>query len=350
MPHITGAIACTFMLSACAPIPVTDVEGSLVVVGSSSQQKLIGAWESVWRRDRNTVSVNFSPDGENVGVSSLLDGLSHVATADGPLTDDLVADSSACGGSGAFSVPTAIFPVSVVFNLAAIRDVRLDGSTLAKIFNGEISTWDDAQIKALNPTISFPAVKIHVVTSGESALANMAGSEYLHNADALEWPSEPSVQWPASVKGKIVPKTSDIAQEVDNNLGSIAFLDTASIGNRFNTVALKFGSSYVRPTEEAYDRAAQESEYTTSKGGVLLSFSKKDGTGYGLAAVGYQVFCYQYSNEPTVRLVSSWADSVLGDLGQDTSSRIGGVASPKEEARAASLRYFQLISSAEDPQ
>lgn len=348
MPHVSVAIACALVLTACTSVRAADVEGSLVVVGSSSQQGALGAWESVWRKDRKTVSVNFSPDGDQVGVTSLLRGLSHVAVTDNPIEERDLASVTACGPEGAFSVPTAIFPVSVVFNLAAVKDLRLDGSTLAQIFNGRISAWDDARIRALNPDVKLPSVKIQVVTSKESAVVNRAATEYLHDSDSREWPTEPSTKWPMDIKGKVMSKTSDIAQEVDNNLGSIAFLDTASVGIRFSTAALKFGSSFVRVTEDEYDKAAKESQYTTGKRGVLLSFSKTDGTGYRLASVGYQVFCYQYPNEQEVRLIKSWGNSVLGDLGQEKSAKIGGIASPNEAARIASLKYFQLISSAED--
>lgn len=347
MPRVPVAVACAFLLSACTTVQsAADIEGSLVVVGSSGQQGAIGQWESGWRKEHKTVSVNFSPDGEQVGKTALLAGLSHVAVTDDAISDeDLGPTPSACGPEGAFSVPTAIFPVSVVFNLAALKDVRLDGPTLAQIFNGKISAWDDPRIADLNPGIVFPSSKIHVVTARESTATNRAATSYLHDSDSDEWPSEADSTWPLDVTGAVLEKYSKIAQEVDNNLGSIAFLDTASVGTRFSTAALKFGSSYVRVSEDEYEKAAKESNLSKGKRGVKLLFSKADGSGYRLAAVGYQVFCYKYPNEQTARLVRSWGSAVLGDVGQELSSKIGGVASPNVEIRKASQEYLQSITS-----
>ncbi|MFC8304093.1 substrate-binding domain-containing protein [Specibacter sp. NPDC057265] len=313
------ALCSVALLGACASAPPVDsVRGALIVVGSGTQEGEVGLWRNAWvEGNNNGVSVNFSPDGEDVGITALQTGNTHVATADTPLTESASAAAvGACGPGGAFSVPTSIAPVGVVYNLSGLRGLKLDASALAKIFNGTISSWDDPYLRALNPTLEMPVQEIRPVTSADESAITLAGTSYLAQNAAEMWSADASQTWPEETAGQQVEHDRDVAKEVDDQFGAIAFLNVNAIGNRFSTAALEFSDGFSLPTTENIDKAIAASQVWTADYGVAVNLASEQGAGYQLASVRYQSFCFQYPNEPIAKLVESWAAYVISEPGQ----------------------------------
>jgi phosphate transport system substrate-binding protein len=341
-------LCCLTLVTACgAPSQADAVRGALIIVGSGTEQGAVNAWSNAWVADNRGVSVNYSPDGQDIGIRALLDGSTHVATSDSPLSpDDDEASKNVCGPDGAFSLPTSITPVGVAYNLAGIRGLKLDASTLADIFTGSIDEWNDPRIEALNPTADLPEKDIIPVTSKENSALALTGSTYLKEYSGT-WSSEASHAWPSDVAGTRVDKDSEIPQEVDDHFGTIAFMNMGDIGNRFNTFALQFNGKFFTPTTDPINDAIASSEVTSSAHGVSVSLASHKGTGYQLASVSYQVFCSNYKNEPTASLVRSWAEFVVSQPGQ-TKARIHvGIYSPSDPALRAARSQAATIGTAE---
>lgn len=320
------------MLAACSPASEgSQTRGSLTAVGTGIQSAAIAAWRNGWVKDFPETSLSFSPDGAGVGVKALQTGQVHFAPVDAPLTAaDVEATKQSCGPGGAFSVPVAVVPVGVAFNLPSVKNLKLSPQVLAAIFSGDITVWDDREIAELNPEADLPDTKITPVRAAEKSALTAAATAYLQRGG---WPETAGDSWPESAVGEEVPRYSDVGNKVDGTAGTIAFLDEAGIGTRFDTALLDFGEGFVRLNDDTLALSIAAGTVGTGPGSsVTFRTPEGPGPGYGLTTVTYQAFCSQYRNEPLARLARSWGGFVLGAGGQGNSSYFAGVSSPSKDA------------------
>ncbi|MDJ0356415.1 substrate-binding domain-containing protein [Paenarthrobacter sp. PH39-S1] len=333
------------MLTACsATAEPGSVRGALTAVGAGTGQRAMDGWRDGWVKENKRVSLAFSPDGADVGKKALFSGTAYFAVTDAPLTTGDISDSKAfCGPQGAFAVPTAIIPIAVAYNLGNVKDLHLDAESLAGIFSGDITNWRDARIVAQNPHISIPDRKIVPIHADEPSALTAAFTAYLNKNDAGDLSRSPGDTLPDDTAGRRVDKLSDLPQALDDTAGSIGFTDRASIGTRFSTAQLKFGSSYGKMTDDALDASVAAGQLSATAGGVSISLGDTD-QAYALGAINYQVFCHQYQPEALATLVQSWAKYVLSDSGQRAAANSAAATSPGPAAVASSLRLVDAIT------
>jgi phosphate transport system substrate-binding protein len=342
---LLAILCCLILLTGCSsPSRPDTVRGALIIVGSGTQHTAINTWGNEWSALYNGASLNFSPDGQDVGIQALLKGDTYVATSDTPLTEQQAADSTdACGPQGAFSLPTSVTPIGVAYNLGSTRGLKLDAPTLAGIFSGGIRKWNDERIESLNPAADLPDDEIIPVTSEEPSPLAFAASTYLSKDGAGSWTSPASSGWPSDMPGTVVEKEGDIAQELDDNFGAIGFLKMGDIGTRFNTMSLKFNGEYASLSADPISQAIAQSGVVAGPHGVSVTMGA--GSGYQLATVNYQVFCSEYKNGTLATLVRSWAEFVVSEPGQTKARIYAGIHSPNEAALKASRTLAATIGS-----
>lgn len=340
-----AVLCCLILLTGCTSSARPDtVRGALIIVGSGSEQAAINTWGNEWSAQNNGASLNFSPDGQEVGVQAILKGNAYVATSDMPLTEQQAsASTEACGPKGAFSIPTSVTPIGVAYNLGATRGLKLDAATLAQIFSGSIKKWNDPRIVSLNPSTVLPDDDIIPVTTEEPTPVAFSASQYFSNDASGSWKSPPAREWPADSPGAVVEKESDIAQKVDDNFGTIAFLKINDIGTRFNTMSLKFNGEFVSLSRDPINQAIEQSTVDAGPHGV--SVDMRGASGYQLAMVNYQTFCSDYKNDTIDTLVRSWAEFVVSEPGQTKGRILAGIHSPSEEALDAARALATDIGS-----
>ena len=332
-----------FVLTACSGGTATsEVRGALTAIGSPIQSDPIGAWSNAWRKNNNATSLNYSPDGAVVGLDALSSGEAYFAALDAPLTPEQQARTTAsCGPDGAFSVPVSITPIGVAFNMPSLRGLRLSRDVLAGIFSGEISRWDAEPIAVLNPDATLPDAEIIPVLPTEPSAQVKAATTYLSKSGA--WSAGISNTWNKTDTSKSVKKNREIADEVDQTAGSIAFMDLGYIGSRFDTALLDFGSGFVRLSKDSVAAAVQEGETRVSETGVEYTLPVTSEHGYSLGVVSYQAYCSTYKNAQLASLVRSWGNFVVSPDGQVATTFFASVASPSETALKESRRRIETI-------
>lgn len=333
-------------LAACASPPATqqDIRGAVTAIGSPIQSDPIGAWASAWRKTFPATSLSYSPDGSDVGLTALATGQAYFAALDAPLTAQQQDTTRAeCGPGGAFSVPTSVTSIGVVFNMPSIRSLKLTPDVLARIFSGDINRWNDKAIAAINPGTTLPDAPIVPVTARTASALTSVSTGYLTSSS--NWSSGVTNKWVKVPGGQEVKSFSEIAKKVDDTAGAIAFMDSASIGSRFDTALLSFGGSFVRMSKDSVAAAVQDGTSTTVVTGVEFRLPDKTDRGYALGNVNYQAFCTSYKNAEIASLVKSWADFVVGPDGQIASTYFAGVASPSEQSLQDASRLIKKIGS-----
>jgi phosphate transport system substrate-binding protein len=170
--------------------------------------------------------------------------------------------------SGLVQFPTVVGGDVPVVNLEGVKagDLKLDGPTLAKIFLGDIKSWDDAAIAKLNPSVKLPKMAIVVVHRSDGSGTTFIWTDYLSKVSP-DWKTKvgasTSVEWPAGIGAK---GNEGVANNVANTKGSIGYVEYAyAVQNKMASVNMinKDGKS-VPPSAEAFQAAAANADWEKS--------------------------------------------------------------------------------------
>ena len=183
------------VLSGCE-VPHTNTAYASVVVncggkpaisasGSTAQANAMKRFVSAYGKSCPGHTLNYTANGSGNGISDFLAGKSEFAGSDTPLGDDKAVDAAKrCGGAPAWNLPVVFGPLAITYNLP-VDFLVLDAQTIAGIFNGSITRWDDPAISALNA--SMPAEDIHVVHRSDSSGSTANFQAYLQAAAPGVW-------------------------------------------------------------------------------------------------------------------------------------------------------------------
>ncbi len=238
----------------CAP----GGSNSLAGAGATFPNPLYTKWIDEYKRACN-VEVNYQSIGSGGGIRQITEKTVNFGASDGVLTDAQEQAAVAAGGS-IMHIAMTSGAVAVIYNLQGVQSgqLKLDGPTLADIYLGNITKWNDAKIVALNPGVSLPNADIAVVHRSDGSGTTFIFANYLSKVSPA-WQSGPgfatSVQWPT---GLGAAGNEGVAGQVRQLPGSIGYAELAyAHQNNLAFAQMKNKSgAYVTPTLEATTAAA----------------------------------------------------------------------------------------------
>lgn len=226
---------------------------SLNGAGATFPYPIYSKWVSVYKQEKGT-QINYAPIGSGGGVRQFTQGVVDFGGTDAYMSDSELSNV----GEAVLHIPTVMGAVAVAFN-AGISNLRLDGDTLAAIFLGEIKTWDDPRIEALNPGIDLPNKPILTVHRSDSSGTTDIFTNYLGKV-STKWAANvgagKSVAWPVGVGAKGNP---GVAGAIKNNSGSIGYIELAyAETNDLSVASIKNRSGvYTKPSVNGTTAAAK---------------------------------------------------------------------------------------------
>ncbi|MGN6869355.1 MAG: phosphate ABC transporter substrate-binding protein PstS [Solirubrobacteraceae bacterium] len=202
------------------------------------------------------VTLNYNPVGSGTGIADLQTATVDFAGSDPALKST---DKSAMKGP-VLQFPVAFGAITVSYNLSGVKSgLKLDGPTISKIYMGQIKSWNDPAIKALNPGMSLPSTGITVVHRSDSSGTTAGFTTFLADTDPT-WastvgPPDKEVKWPT---GTGAAKNSGVAAAVKQTDGAIGYVEQAyALENNFTYAAVKnSGGQFVLPTIQNTSSAA----------------------------------------------------------------------------------------------
>lgn len=181
-----GAVMMGILLAAAA---CSSSSSSASGAGSGSASTINGAGSTFaapmyqeWAGQYHTshsVQVNYQAIGSGGGISEFTQGVVDFGATDAPMTSTEQAAAQAAQGSVVLHIPTIIGAVVLAYNEPGIKSLRLDGPTVANIYLGKITKWNDPAIKALNPGVALPSDAIQPVERADSSGTTYAFTSYL---------------------------------------------------------------------------------------------------------------------------------------------------------------------------
>ena len=329
------------------------ISGEFKGAGASSQQAAVEAWVAGFQGTNPDAKIGYDPSGSGAGVSTFLTGATAWAGSDAALSADQIEQSkSVCASGTAFDIPVYISPIAVVFNLKGVSDegkhVNMDAETIAKIFDGKITTWNDPAIQDQNPDLELPATPITVVHRSDKSGTTQNFVSYFIDTVPDAWPYELSENWPNEV-GQGAKGTSGVISTVQQADGTIGYADFSQVGD-LGTVAVKVGEEYVEISAEAGSKVIDDSELDSSAEGenrvvVKLNHNTSAEGAYPIVLVSYDIACPAYKDADTAKFVKSWLTYVVSEEGQQTASQNAGSAPLPDSLRETVMQSIDAIET-----
>lgn len=165
-------------------------------------------------------NVTYGAVGSGGGIRSLKDKTVDFGATDVFLSDKELQEM----GSDVLHIPTALGAVVVSYNLPEIKDLKLNSALISKIYRGEITNWNNEQIKALNPGLNLPNQAITPVYRSDGSGTTSVFSEYMSKTDSL-WNKDlgtgKSIKFKFGVAAKGNPGVAGIVKETVGSIGYI---------------------------------------------------------------------------------------------------------------------------------
>lgn len=324
-----------------------QMSGTLNGAGSSAQEAAMAAWKQGFQGANPGATVNYDAVGSGSGREQFIAGGVQFAGSDSYLTTDEVAAAKETCGSDPIEVPVYVSPIAVIYNLQGVSELQLTPQTLAQIFAGKITSWDDPAIKVENPGASLPSTSITPVHRSDDSGTTANFTDYLSKVAKSDWTYPADDTWPTK-GGESADGTSGVVSAVTQGDGAIGYADASQAAD-LGQALIKVGSQYVRPTQQAASAVLSESTPVSGRGSTDMAMDVKRTTAkagvYPIVLISYQITCSTYDSKATADLVKGFESYVTSSAGQDAASQQAGSAPITDALRQKAQKAIDTISA-----
>ena len=253
----TLVLVAMLLVFSVPPARVAAQQGTITGAGSTFVNPLMSKWSKEYNTLHPDIKINYQSLGSGAGRQQFIAKTVAFGASDAPLTDDQLAQAG--GGAAVVHIPVTHGSVVMAYNLPEVTtQMRFSPATIAGIYLGTITTWDDPKIKADNPGTKLPGRPVLVVHRSEGSGTTDIFTDYLSKVSP-EWKSKvgrgSSVQWPTGIGGQ---GNEGVANQIRNTVGGLGYIELAYA--RQNKIA--YGSvknragNYVDPDPKNVTNAA----------------------------------------------------------------------------------------------
>jgi phosphate transport system substrate-binding protein len=242
--------------SGAASKPGTALTGA----GATFPNPIYSKWFDAYAKETG-IRINYQSIGSGGGIRQFTEGTVDFGATDGPMTDEQIAAAK----GDVLHVPTVLGAVVATYNLPGLgkQALRFDGSTLADIFLGRLTRWNDPRIAALNPGVALPAADILVVHRSDGSGTTYIFTDFLSKVSP-EWKTRvghaTSVEWPVGLGGK---GNEGVTQQVKQSEGAIGYVELIyAISNGLPAAEIRNpAGQFVAPTLTSVSAAAEGARF-----------------------------------------------------------------------------------------
>jgi len=262
LPHVLAAVALAAALvvaaaGGAAASPVGTAGVTLSGAGSTFVAPLVAKWgppvSAAFGDD-----IAYNPIGSGAGISAITGRTVDFGASDAPLSP---AQFSAC--NGCVQIPWALSATSVPYNLPGVKSLlHMDGPTLAKMYLGQITHWNDPAIQKLNPGVALPSTAITIAHRSDDSGTTYNFTDYLSSV-SNEWNQKygagVNVSWPIGVPGR---GSGGMVSIITQTEGAVGYVDAAySLANHLKYFAMRNRSGAFTPPSLKSILAAASSNF-----------------------------------------------------------------------------------------
>jgi phosphate transport system substrate-binding protein len=315
--------------------------------GATFPQPVYLEWIGAFQQAQPDVKINYQGVGSGAGIQQFTQQTVDFGASDAYMKDDeLAAAEEARSGAKVLHIPTVFGAIVLAYNLPGVEGLKLDSDTIANIFLGKITTWDDAAIKALNPDVELPSTAIQTVHRSDSSGTTNAFTSYLAAANA-DWKSGPgagkTVTWVGGVGGK---GNDGVAAMVKQTEGSVGYVELAyAVQNGMTVADVKNKSgNFITPTVDSTTAAADGITIPEDMNLLSLVSDSANPQAYPIVTSTYILVYDKMPDASKAAALKAWLTWALGDEGTAIAKELGYAPLPSALKDAALLEVAQIGS------
>ncbi len=301
-------------------------KGDLKGAGSTFQKNFVAQLIKDYTAACSGATLDYQGIGSGAGIKQLGEGTIDFAGSDSTMKDEeQAAVDKTCGGP-ALHLPITAGGIAIAYNLPEVKDLQLSPATVAAIFQGTITKWDDATIKADNPDATLPSTAITPVHREDSSGTTDVVSKYLDKTAAGNWKlgTGKELEWPTTVQGA---KGSDgVTGAVKAAEGGVTYTELSFVeAGGLQSAKIKNGAGeYTAP---------DATTVSTALGGATLpadgndlkakyDFTATTAGAYPITALTYEIVCSKAKDAAKQALLKSFLTFAVTE-GQTKAGDIG---------------------------
>ncbi len=280
-----AAALCTAYTASAA-----DISGA----GATFPYPIYSKWADAYKKETGD-SLNYQSIGSGGGIKQIQSKTVTFGASDMPLTAEQLEKD------GMIQFPTVMGGVVPVVNLDGIKpgELVIDSNTLADIYLGKITKWNDPALAKLNPSAKLPNQAIAVAYRSDGSGTTFVFTEYLSKVNP-EWKTKvganTSVQWPVGIGGK---GNEGVAGTVTNTKGAIGYVEYAYVKQNKMTYMrmINRDGKAVEPGSKAVQAAAAGADWAGTPGMAVIITNAPGELSWPMASATF-IIMYKQPQDP----------------------------------------------------
>jgi phosphate transport system substrate-binding protein len=312
---------------------ISCAAGAITAQGSSAQTNAVHAWIKNYQVSCPDATIAYESSGSGAGVRAFIAGTGDFAGSDTVLTGaDRSRADARCKTGPVVHLPMVVGPIALAYNVAGVGDLRLRPATVARIFRGAVTSWDDPAIAADNPDAVLPSTAIRTVHRADASGTTANVTAFLAATGGGDWTYGGGSTWPAP-GGNARKGSNGVATTIARTDGAIGYLE-ASYARFHHLATVRVGNGageFVAVTDDAAGRTVAGATSTGTGGDLPLRIDHgiRTAGAYPIVSVTYEVVCRSGAPE----LVRSFLAYTAGPAGQAAAARLGYAPLPEDLRR-----------------
>ncbi len=282
---VSAAAMCVALTAAA-----TDISGA----GATFPYPIYAKWADAYKK-LTGVGLNYQSIGSGGGIKQIKAKTVTFGASDMPLKpEELTA-------AGLVQFPMVIGGVVPVVNIKGVGPgkLQLDGATIAAIYLGDITQWDDPQIKKLNPTLSLPSTAIAPVYRSDGSGTNFLFSDYLSKSNAkfkANVGANSSVQWPTGIGAKGNEGVANMTTQTDGAIGYVEYAYAKQNKMAYSRLTNRAGKA-VAPDAQSFQAAAANADWAHANGYYLILTDQEGPQSWPITGASF-ILVYKVPSDP----------------------------------------------------
>lgn len=303
------------------------VKATVNAAGSSAQANAVTEWIKGYQANCAGANLNYNPSGSGAGVQSFNSGQVAFAGSDSALKpEEMTAAKQRCQGNNALDLPMVVGPIAVAFNLKGVTDLNLKPETIANIFAGKITTWNDPAIKKDNPDATLPSTAIKSVHRSDESGTTDNFTKFLAATAPDVWKFEGGKKWTAP-GGQGGTKSDGVSTIVKQTDGAIGYVEMSyATQNKLSTAKVANGSGeFVALSPDSASKALEGAKVTGTGNDLSMEidYSTKTAGAYPIVLVTYEIVCEKGLPAEQSKFVKSFLTYTSSSAGQGVLTNLG---------------------------
>lgn len=238
---------------------ISLAETKLNGAGATFPNPIYSKWFDEYHKQHPDVEINYQSKGSGAGIRQLTEGTVDFGASDGPMTDEQLKAAKEKRGFDVVHIPTVLGAVVPAYNLPGLKgDIKFTGETLAGIFLGKITKWNDPALAKDNPGMQLPDKPITVVHRAEGSGTTYIFTDYLSKVSP-EWKEKvgnaASVQWPTGLGQQGNEAVAGMVKQKEGAIGYVELIYALQNNISFGPVKNAAGK-YVKASLDSTTAAA----------------------------------------------------------------------------------------------